>query len=247
MLKIIMLVCSLFFLSCAITPPPESEIVYETESLKILKFSNHVYQHISYLDTQNYGKIPSNGVIFTDLNESIIMDTPVDAKSSLELIQWIRNSLKSNIKFVIPTHFHVDCIGGLKTFHENEINSYALDKTLVLAKENQVKALPQNTFKNSKIFEFGKRAIVVSFLGEGHTKDNVIAYFTDEKVLFGGCLVKELNAGKGNLEDANVEVWPHTMSNLKNHYGRSRLVIPGHGKAGGTELIDYTLQLMSEK
>jgi metallo-beta-lactamase class B len=41
--------------------------------------------------------------------------------------------------------------------------------------------------------------ITAKFFGEGHTKDNVVGYFPSENVMFGGCLVKELNASKGYL------------------------------------------------
>jgi hypothetical protein len=40
---------------------------------------------------------------------------------------------------------------------------------------------------------------LTKFFGEGHTKDNVVAYFLSEKILFGGCLLKELEASKGYL------------------------------------------------
>ena len=62
-------------------------------------------------------------------------------------------------------------------------------------------------------------------------------------MLFGGCLIKELGAGKGNLEDANVAAWPQTVATLQQAYPATRVLIPGHGKAGGLELSDYTIQL----
>ena len=61
--------------------------------------------------------------------------------------------------------------------------------------------------------------------------------------MFGGCLVKEVGAGKGNLEDANVATWPKTIRMLKAKYPDVKIVVPGHGKAGGAELLDYTVKL----
>lgn len=236
----------MLIIACATRIPVAPEVVYETENLKILKFSDHVYQHISYLQTESWGKVACNGLILTDAGESIVFDTPVDDVSSAELIHFIQNSLQSRINAVIPTHFHQDNLGGLKAFHAANIPSYALDKTIRLATESNVEVLPQNSFERSKIFRFGKKSAIAVYLGEGHTRDNIVAYYTDEKVLFGGCLVKEINAGKGNLADANVQEWPKTLKNLKKHYGHSQLVIPGHGKAGGSELLDHTLKLFSE-
>lgn len=246
MSKLYLISFILLMLSCATTPPPDSHAVYESETLKILKYSDHVYQHISYLETDSFGKVSCNGMIFTDHNEAIVVDTPSDEVTSEELIQWIQNELNNSIKSVISTHFHDDALGGLAAFHSHGISSFALDKTVELARQNQVDVLPQNSFQHSKIFKFGKKSLVSSFLGQGHTTDNSIVYFPDEKVLFGGCLVKALGSDKGYLGDSNVEAWPRSMRNLKKHYGRSRLVIPGHGKAGGPELLDYTMQLFEE-
>lgn len=246
MKKLYLISFILFFVSCATSPPPDSHLVYESDTLKILKYSEHVYHHITYLETESFGKVNCNGMIFTDDNEAIVVDTPSDEISSDELIQWIQKELSTSIKSVISTHFHGDALGGLSAFHQNGIPSYALDKTVALAKENQVVDLPQNSFQHSKVFKFGKKTLVSSFLGEGHTTDNTIVYFPDEKVLFGGCLVKALESDKGYLGDSNVEAWPRSIQNLKNHYGSSRLVIPGHGRAGGPELLDYTRKLFEE-
>ena len=48
-------------------------------------------------------------------------------------------------------------------------------------------------------------------------------------------MLKEIGAGKGNLEDANVDDWAATVEKLKAQYPDTKIVIPGHGKSGGTE------------
>jgi metallo-beta-lactamase class B len=81
------------------------------------------------------------------------------------------------------------------------------------------------------------------YFGEGHTKDNIVSYFPSEKVLFGGCLIKEVNASKGYLGDANISEWSGTVQSVKRKYGNAKIVLPGHGKPGGMELLDYTIEL----
>ena len=79
-----------------------------------------------------------------------------------------------------------------------------------------------------------------------HTVDNVITYVERDKILFGGCLVKTMDAGKGNLEDANENAWPNTIQQIKKKYQDIRYVVPGHGKYGDDALLDYTIELFSE-
>lgn len=219
---------------------------YQSETLVIRKISDHVYQHVSFLESESFGKVPCNGMVIYDNDEAVIFDTPSDENTSVELIKWVENSLNCRVKAVIATHFHADCLGGLDVFHNHEIHSYANNLTIALAKASD-KALPQTGFNDMLELTIGNnKKVLVEYLGEGHTKDNVIGYFPDEKILFGGCLIKELGAGKGNLEDANTAVWPLTVSKIRAKYEDVKVVVPGHGKPGGAELLDYTIDLFKQ-
>lgn len=219
---------------------------YTSETLVIQKVADHVYQHISFLDAGSFGRVACNGMIVFDKNEAIIFDTPADDSTAAALINWVENKLNCKIKAVIPTHFHRDCLGGLDAFHQHGISSYANNLTIQLAQSSNA-PLPRNGFDNLLELQVGNRKVMAEFMGEGHTKDNVIGYFPDEKVVFGGCLIKESGAGKGNLEDANIHDWSLTVAKLKEKYHDTKIVIPGHGKSGGTELFDYTIQLFETK
>ncbi|HPR01650.1 MAG TPA: subclass B1 metallo-beta-lactamase [Saprospiraceae bacterium] len=218
------------------------DTIYQTESLAIVQLSNQVYQHISYLQTETFGHVPCNGMIVMDHQEAIVFDTPTDEKSSNELIQWIELNLHSNIKAVVPTHFHEDCLGGLNAFHEMDIPSYANEKTIEFARANEY-AIPENGFTDTLSLLVGQARVYLYFPGEGHTRDNIVAYFPHEKALFGGCLVKTMNASKGFLGDANTASWSASTDHVLKKYPEVQLVIPGHGKSGGAELLSYTIQL----
>ncbi|NJB72485.1 metallo-beta-lactamase class B [Saonia flava] len=208
------------------------------------KIAPHVYQHISYLNAGSFGLVPCNGLVIINKNEAIIFDTPTGIDASNELISWVENGLHCKIKAIIPTHFHADCLAGLDAFHKKNIPSYANDSTISLAKAFN-KTVPMNGFSNSLELKVGNQMVIAEFHGEGHTKDNIVGYFPYDEVLFGGCLVKEKGAGKGNLEDANIVDWAHTVSKIKEKYKNLKVVVPGHGKSGGSELLDYTIDLFT--
>jgi metallo-beta-lactamase class B len=121
---------------------------------------------------------------------------------------------KCKIKAIIPTHFHDDCLGGLGIFEKYQIPSYANEKTITLAKEND-SILPQNGFKDSLSLALGNEKVSVKFVGEGHTVDNVVGYFPKDEIMFGGCLIKELGATRGYLGDANLKAWSSTVLEVK--------------------------------
>jgi metallo-beta-lactamase class B len=213
-----------------------------SDDIIIQKLSDHVYQHITFLQTQDFGKVSCNGMVVFDKGEAVVFDTPGDDASSAKLIDWIENKLHCKVKAVVATHFHMDCVGGLAEFHKRGIPSYANHPTIVSAKSRNF-PVPQQGFDKDIDLKVGNKKVIAEFFGEGHTRDNVIGYFPDEKIMFGGCLIKEVKAGKGNLEDANVKAWSETVTKLKNKYPEVQKVIPGHGKTGGTELLDYTVKL----
>lgn len=216
--------------------------IYKSPSLVILQIAANSFQHISYKQTNDFGNVPCNGLIVRNGNETIVFDTPTTDEVSLELIRWIKDSLRCSINAVIPTHFHDDCLGGLQAFHQSKIPSYGYFKTIDLAKQSNLTA-PQNSFTDSLMLNVGSETIVAKFFGEGHTKDNVVGYFASDRILFGGCLLKELNASKGYLGDANLQTWSATVANVKAAYPQLQLVVPGHGKHGDASLLDYTIKL----
>lgn len=219
-------------------PNNQAYNVYDSKSLKIEQISKNVFRHVSYLDTKNHGKYPCNGMIYLKGTEAIIFDTPTNNKASIELIKWIGNK---TIKAVVATHFHVDCLGGLKEFHDKGIESFATHQTITLAKEDD-KTPPLNGFNKFKTFNIGNEIVYAKYFGQGHTKDNIIGYIPSEKTLFGGCLIKHINAPKGNLADANTDEWSQTVAKIKLEFPEIEKVIPGHGENGGIELLDYTIK-----
>ena len=216
--------------------------IYRSETLIINQISKSVYQHTSFFDYGYYGKASGNGMIVVNSTEALVFDTAADDETSSELIDWIEKSLKCRIKAVIPTHYHVDNLGGLNEFHKRGIPSYANNKTIQIAKGMGC-PVPQHGFEESLELAVGKEKVFIGFFGEGHTCDNIIGYYAPDDIMFGGCLIKEDGAGKGNLEESNVEGWGDTVRKIKEKYPGVKIVIPGHGKTGGKELLDYTIGL----
>ncbi|GAA4371830.1 subclass B1 metallo-beta-lactamase [Hymenobacter koreensis] len=227
------------------TSPEAGKVVYQSKRLTITQVAQNTFVHTSFLDSKTFGKVPCNGMIVKSEGETVVFDTPTTDKDSKELINWIKKDLRCTVKAVIPTHFHEDCLGGLKEFARHNIPSYAHEPTITYAKQAKFN-VPQRGFTTSLALPFGNTQVLATFFGEGHTHDNVVGYFPDDEVLFGGCLLKELNATKGNLADANVQAWSATVTRVKQEHPNVRVVIPGHGKPGDQSLLDYTIRLFQQ-
>jgi metallo-beta-lactamase class B len=222
------------------------DFLYQSETLEIKQLTKKTYQHTSYIGIPGYGKFPCNGLLLIDNGEAIVFDTPITDSVSVELIQWIEKQQNAKIKGVVINHFHNDCLGGLAAFHERNIPSYASDLTIELAGKNG-ETLPQNGFQGVLTLAANGTVSITQYHGAGHTLDNVVSYVPSEQVLFGGCLIKSLNARKGNLADADTLAWSATVQSVKAAYPETKIVVPGHGASGTTALLDYTINLFRQE
>lgn len=219
---------------------------FASDNLKIKSLGENVFVHISYLSTNDFGKVDCNGMIYLNGDEAIVFDTPTNDQAATELINWIEATQGKKLKAVVVTHFHEDCLGGLTSFHHNGTKSYASNKTIALARNANVAVLPGSGFDHQMEFSIGNETVAATFYGAGHTEDNIVGYVPQEKTLFGGCLLKTMNADQGYLGDANIPEWPKTVEIIKKDLPDLKIVIPGHGNPGGKELLDYTIQLFQK-
>ena len=230
---------SITFLDCQPTKIPTH---VSLDYIDIEKISEHTFIHTSYLIIPKFGKFGCNGLVYVNGGEAIIFDTPIDPIASKQLYKWIEKTLKAKVIGVVVNHFHVDCLGGLAYFHKKNIPSYSNQLTKTLAEADSVVA-PIYVFNEKTEIAVGQSNIECRFFGEGHTRDNIVSWLPEEKILFGGCMVKSLKAGKGNLRDADLREWSNTIEKVKQQYADVKIVVPGHGKHGGIELLDYTIEM----
>lgn len=215
------------------------------DDLKVIPITGKAYIHISTYSSGTLDNMPANGLVYIDDGKAFIVDTPWTRKQTSVLIRWIVDSFEAIVVAVIPTHWHIDCMGGLAAVHDAGIESYAYQLTCEIAK---IKGLPvpKHCFADSLSLDEGK--LICRFLGGGHTPDNIVVYLPQEKVLFGGCMLKAMNWNSlGFTGDADLEAWPTTLKKVLGTFPDARIVIPGHGDAGDLTLVYHTLELFENK
>jgi metallo-beta-lactamase class B len=112
----------------------------------------------------------------------------------------------------------------------------------------QVKApLVKKSFIDKMDLKVGNINVELSYIGGGHTIDNIVAWISDCKVLFAGCMLKGVDFKSiGNTTDADLDSYPKTLIKMRQRYGEAIIVVPGHGKPGGLELIDHTENMLKK-
>ena len=198
----------------------------------------HKLSEQSYIHTQGN----NNWLVYFNKGEAIIVSTPESDVETQNLIDWVKNEQKAKIVGYIIDRWHTDAMEGLDIVKQNEIKSYSYELTRAIAKVKGL-PIPEIGFDPKIELSVGGNKVICHFFGESHTKDGIVVWIPSEQILFGGNGIRNYNGWVGNIGDANLAEWSKTAERIKKEYGTAKIVVPGHGRHGGSELIDYTIQL----
>jgi len=227
----------------AIYAQSANESIKLSDDVEVRQLAEGIWLHTTYFDIEGFENVPANGLVVIDGEHAMIIDLPWTDEQTGIIFDWVAKKQNAAIKKVVPTHWHIDCAGGLAEAHRRKAESFALDKTVELLKANNEPA-PVNWFTDRLSLNCGRIRVELAYFGSGHTVDNIVAWIPAKKILFGGDLVRTRNARNlGNTAEADVESWPKTLKKVKEAFPDVKIVVPGHGQPGGMELIDQTIKL----
>jgi len=216
------------------------------DDLLVEPIAEGVWLHTSYLELDSFGNTPANGLVVVAHGEAALIDTPWTDDQTRRLIGWVAEHEDAWVSTVVATHSHQDCMGGLAAAHRAGTRSFGLARTAELAEERGVEA-PHVRFSGQLDIQLSSRVLQLRFLGPGHTEDTIVVWLPDVEVLFGGCLVRAGSAKSlGYTAEADLDRWPATIEALLEQYGHARLIVPGHGRPGGRELLHHTLAMLND-
>ncbi len=201
----------------------------------------------------------------------VMVDTPWTPQATEDLLAWIEEKYGQARIVAINGHYHIDNLGGNQALIAAGIPVYGSDLTAQLIIERGELSLDETVtfFSNNGydycvddysnlelvppteifpleeglILDFEGEKAEISFPGAGHSPDNIVVYFPDKKLLFGGCLV--IGWDKiGNTADADMTAWPDSIRNLETF--DADIIVPGHGTRLDPQLLDHTLHLLEE-
>ena len=188
---------------------------------------------------------PANGVYLVTAKGVVVIDTPWDTTQFQPLLDTIRQRHHQPVVLCVSTHWHADRTIGLDFMRAQGVKTYTTRKTDSLSRQNG-KPRAEFLFDQDTTFTIGGYSIRAYYPGEGHTRDNIVIWFGKDRVLYGGCLIKSVEAPNiGYVADGNLAAYPQTIWNLQREFPHPAYVIPGHqGWAPGA--LEYTLKLVRD-
>jgi metallo-beta-lactamase class B len=231
-------------LGITISLAQENERIIVDQDIELINLQDSIFIHVTWHQLDNSSRFPSNGLIIIKNGQALMIDTPMDNDKTERLSKYIKRSLNADLTKLIIGHFHDDCLGGLDYLQNAGVESIANTRTIDKCKEIGL-PIPSTPFTDSLIFDFNGVKIECRYFGAGHSFDNITVWLPNNKILFGGCLVRSGNSNSlGNLSDAVVSEWDLTIKQLMYEYTDIKIVIPGHGNYGGKEILAHTIELV---
>lgn len=212
--------------------------------LKFTHLTGNYYLYVSYGSYQNKA-YPANALYLVTSKGIVLFDTPWNDEYYQPLLDslWARYHKKPIM--CIATHFHADRTGGLKYYAAEGIKTYTTrqtDSLCIIHHDNRAKYfIPKDT-----TFNIDGNTFRVYYPGPGHTADNIVVWFPQSRILYGGCLIKSVDdKSLGNLEDADVKEWANSLHHLQKQFPNPAYIIVGHNGWRDKRSISHTLDMIA--
>ena len=157
-----------------------------------------------------------------------------------------RHHVTRTLTRAIITHSHHDRIGGAAALQRRGIPFLAHPLTQRFASEQGLPVPDTLAGIGSAGDAVQIGSVEVFYPGPGHARDNIMVWLPESGILFGGCAVRAASAAAlGNVAHADTVAWPSSIQRAQQRYTTARMVVPGHGDAGGVDLLQHTISLFS--
>lgn len=191
-------------------------------------------------------QVPANGLYVVTTDGIILIDSPWDTSQFQPLLDTIFQRHNKPVVMCIATHFHEDRTGGLEYYRQKGIKTYTTRLTDEWSSKKGMKRA-EFLLEKDTVFKIGEHTFQTFYPGHGHTQDNIVVWFAQEKVLYGGCLIKSWkDVNLGNLADASLTDYASSLENVKVKCKNPHFVIPGHNDWTNPASLDHTLKMAQE-
>ena len=223
-----------------------SDTIRINKDIQLIQLKDSFFLHVTTDYFEGFGMVSSNGLIVIRNGNALMIDTPMDEIKTTAILDYLRDSMYTTVTVFIPGHWHNDCIGGLAELHRRNVFSIANEMTRAECIKRNLE-VPKASFSKYLTWSFCGIPLECFYPGAGHSLDNIVVYFPEQKILFGGCLIKSAESTSiGNIADGDVEAWPKTLKKVQKKYPDAEIIIPGHGSVGSMELIEHTIGVVNQ-
>ncbi|WP_264523630.1 subclass B1 metallo-beta-lactamase [Flavobacterium sp. N502536] len=191
-------------------------------------------------------KISANAMYLVTAKGVVLFDAPWDKTQFQPLLDSIKTKHHKEVIMCFATHSHEDRAGGLEFYRKKGIKTYTIKLTDEILEKNK-EGRAEFVIPNDTLFTVDKYTFEVYYPGKGHAPDNIVVWFNKEKVLYGGCFIKSVEAKDlGYLGDADVKEWQKSILRAQSKFKNPKYIITGHDDWTDLTSLKHTLKLVKE-
>ena len=182
-----------------------------------------------------YGGGGNSGILVSD-SVVLVIDTKMK-KGADDLYKTVTGLAGKKPILVVNTHYHPDHTGGNSLYKGQTILAGGNYTNEMWIKNADAESMPTKWVKDRMDVKIGGDTATIFNLGRNiHTESDVVVYLHKRKMLFSGDVIlnKQVPVLMGN---ADPEGYLKAFDLLPKQFDIQK-VVPGHGKIGGTKLID---------
>ena len=214
----------------------------ENVKLKITHLTGDFFVYTTY-NTYQESKVPANGMYVVTEKGVVMFDTPWDTTQFQPLLDSIQLKHNKRVLMCFATHWHSDKTAGLEYYTQQKIKTYTTVLTDELSKKNNKKRA-EFLMANDTVFNIGQYTFETYYPGQGHTEDNIVIWFKNEKILYGGCLIKGADdENLGYLDDGNVTAYASTLKKVKKKCRKPLFIIVAHSDWENTNSLNHSIKM----
>lgn len=244
-------ILALIALTIAVSASAETAAARSVPGITLTRLTDRIYV------SEDYCFVKENSVVYIGDSYVTVVGATWTPRTAALLAAEIAKVTPKPIKEVVDTNHDLDRAGGNAYFKSigARIVSIELTKEL-LEREGKAQAesarrsfpdfpeigivLPDQVFEGDFSLQDGN--VKGIYLGPSHKPDDIFVYFPKEKVLYGGCILKEQ---LGNTDGADLVEYPRTLRKLKLLGLDIATIVAGHfSPLHGPDLIDRYLRLL---
>ena len=240
--------CALSVFLCTLIPGARAGQPTGNQAVELRQLADGVWLHTSYYIYSGGVVFPSNGLVVREGSNLTLIDTAWGEIATLELLDSIARTIDLPVTRAIVTHAHGDRLAGADVLRRAGVPVFASPVTQRIALDYGM-PVPDYTLGDlgSPGASISSGALEVLYPGHAHSIDNLVIWLPTSRILFGGCAVRSLGAtSTGNIAQADIDSWKMVIQTLQQRFPSIQLVVPGHGKPGGPELLVHTAELLND-
>ncbi len=217
----------------------------DNAKLKISHLTGDFFVYTTY-NIYEESQVPANGMYVVTNKGVVMFDTPWDTTQFQPLLDSIQAKHNKTVVMCFATHWHSDKTAGLEYYRQQGIRTYTTVLTDELSKKNDKKRAEFLMTKDT-VFNVGQYYFKTFYPGQGHTVDNIVIWFKEEKILYGGCLIKGADDDNlGYLDDGNVTEYESTLRKVQKEFRKPRFIIIAHSDWKNIHSLKHSLKMAKE-